>query len=337
MRDFIKDVNKTQYNSIDLVKFIMAFAVIAIHTCPLNHCKNEIVLAIYDNIVNLAVPFFFLASGYLLSKKITFSDEVEDIYVIKKYMWKILKMYLLWMAIYTPISIYHTLEMQISFTQAIREYLQGLIFIGQQYNSWPLWYLLSTLYTLGIIIILIKLKTSINGLLVMSFIFSIISIGISGMVNIQDASKWIEIVQKIISYTVYNGRIFRGMIFLPVGIYLGHKKQHAKRWGMIMIAGFILNCVVKNFVVSSYLLIFTSIGFFEVIANLDLKEHPAYYMCRKMSLILYLIHMYIWSIYYKVVYGVKTHGWDSFIITSVLGCVLAFAYLKFKDGYQRKR
>lgn len=48
-----------QYNSIDLVKFIMAFAVIAIHTCPLFKCKNEHILEIYNDFVEMAVPFSF--------------------------------------------------------------------------------------------------------------------------------------------------------------------------------------------------------------------------------------------------------------------------------------
>lgn len=336
MCDSIK-VNKQQYNSIDLVKFLMAFAVIAIHTCPLNHCKNELVLSIYNNLVNIAVPFFFLASGYLLSRKITFSDEVTDIAVIKRYMWKILKMYLLWMVIYTPLSVWHMVERNISFAAAVREYLQGLFFKGLQYNSWPLWYLLSTVYTLLIIILLRKLKVGPKGLLVMGLIFSIISIGTDCLADTQSHATAVVMAQQMISNTVYNGRMFGGMIYLPIGIYLGSKKQHNRFYGSVMVICFILNCMIENFVVSSCLLIFTSIGFFEVIANLDLKEHPAYYMCRKMSIILYLIHMYIWSIYYKVVYGVKTHGWDSFLITSVLGCVLALVYLKFKDGYQRKK
>lgn len=47
----------------------MAFCVIAIHTDPLVSCNNTVVLAIYDAVVRMAVPFFFVASGFLLGKK----------------------------------------------------------------------------------------------------------------------------------------------------------------------------------------------------------------------------------------------------------------------------
>lgn len=45
---------RLQYNNIDLIKFIMAFAVVAIHTNPLVDCKNDIVQIVYNNIVNMA-------------------------------------------------------------------------------------------------------------------------------------------------------------------------------------------------------------------------------------------------------------------------------------------
>ena len=53
-------------NSIDLVKLLMAVCVVAIHTEPLINCNNSFVQSICDSIVRCAVPFFFLASGFLL-------------------------------------------------------------------------------------------------------------------------------------------------------------------------------------------------------------------------------------------------------------------------------
>ena len=50
------------------MKYIMAFCVIAIHTLPLKNVQNEVVTSLFDTFVSLAVPFFFLSSGYLVEK-----------------------------------------------------------------------------------------------------------------------------------------------------------------------------------------------------------------------------------------------------------------------------
>ena len=58
-----------KYNSIDLLKLIMAVCVVAIHTKPLYKCNNEAAIGIYNTIVGVANPFFFLASGFFVGKK----------------------------------------------------------------------------------------------------------------------------------------------------------------------------------------------------------------------------------------------------------------------------
>lgn len=57
-----------QNYAIDVVKYIMEFCVIAIHTLPLKNVQNEVVTSFFDTFVSLAVPFFFLSSGYLVEK-----------------------------------------------------------------------------------------------------------------------------------------------------------------------------------------------------------------------------------------------------------------------------
>jgi peptidoglycan/LPS O-acetylase OafA/YrhL len=130
----------------------MAIAVVAIHTHLLENCKNDIIIKIYSSIVELAVPFFFLTSGFLLSAKMSFSfNKKNDIIRTKKQTKKIVKMYILWTLIYLPLAVYHLLSSETSPVRATLIYIKGFIFVGEQYNSWPLWYLLSTIYAFAII------------------------------------------------------------------------------------------------------------------------------------------------------------------------------------------
>lgn len=59
MYDKERKLSSKQYNSIDLMKLIMAIVVIAIHTEPLVRCEKIAVLNLYKAISDVAVPFFF--------------------------------------------------------------------------------------------------------------------------------------------------------------------------------------------------------------------------------------------------------------------------------------
>lgn len=145
MRD---DLLTSKYNSIDFAKFLLAFFVVAIHTEPLITCKNYFVLSIYDSVVRLAVPFFFIVCGYFIGKKF---DGRNDTMIIYKQIKKILKMYLFWTIIYSPLEICHFMSSSIPLAKEVLLYIRGFICVGEHYNSWPLWYLLSTLYGLVLI------------------------------------------------------------------------------------------------------------------------------------------------------------------------------------------
>ena len=82
------------YNALDLVKFILAFFVVAIHIDPfspevyeeaefLNYYSQQLVC-------RLAVPFYFAVSGFLVFAKIDIKN--PDSSYIKKYCFKIFGM-----------------------------------------------------------------------------------------------------------------------------------------------------------------------------------------------------------------------------------------------------
>ena len=54
-----------EYKGLDIMKFVMAIVVVAIHTRPEMSCDSVFVRQIFETIYSLAVPFFFMASGFL--------------------------------------------------------------------------------------------------------------------------------------------------------------------------------------------------------------------------------------------------------------------------------
>lgn len=66
----LSSVVKTNHlPGVDLIKYIMSFGVVAIHF-RVNYNPDWNYPFIFDWLIKLGVPFFFLTSGYLLQRKL---------------------------------------------------------------------------------------------------------------------------------------------------------------------------------------------------------------------------------------------------------------------------
>lgn len=109
-------LEKKNYYGIDLLKFIMAVCVVAIHTQPLYSIQSIVVQRLFDTITSLAVPYFFSVSGFLLFSKIDANILCrKSMEVCKKYLSRVLSLYVIWNIIYLPITIFGFKENNMSF------------------------------------------------------------------------------------------------------------------------------------------------------------------------------------------------------------------------------
>ena len=247
------------------------------------------------------------------------------------------QMYLLWMIIYTPMALCPYFNGETSFVEFCLIYIRNLIFFGEQYNSWPLWYLLSTIYSLIIIILLIKLKITPRGLLVISILFAFISFGTNYLISTtMEMPAFLQLIKRGIQISVVNGRIFGGMIYIPLGMLIAHNKIKLPTNILMFIAGFVARCYFESPMVNSILLVLTIIGFFGIVEQVKLADSWIYMILRNSSTVIYLIHMYVWSLYYFVVYKEKTYGMDSFLFTSIVSLMLSFFYIHIRNKQNRK-
>ena len=132
------------YKGVYVIKLIMAYVVVAIHTTDWS----------LMGLTETAVPYFFIASGFFLFRKLGGSRE-EDLTVIKQWILKILKLYLIWTAIYLPFTIVGYFKRGLSITTYILAFFRNLVFFGENYLSWPLWYLLALVWD-GIMLYLMR-------------------------------------------------------------------------------------------------------------------------------------------------------------------------------------
>lgn len=98
--------SRKEYKSLDVFKFIFAFLVVMIHAKPFMDISEKTNWFISNTIFNLAVPFFFITSGFLIFEKLKYIDTYEEKKLaIKKYVIRLLKMYCIYSIIWLPLKI----------------------------------------------------------------------------------------------------------------------------------------------------------------------------------------------------------------------------------------
>ena len=133
----------SQLQGIDLTKYIMAYGVVAIHVGTVyGHFSWPL-----EWFISLAVPFFFLSSGYLLMRKLGTVNGTE----VRRAMLsaraaQIFRLFASWLLIYLPIACTVLYWGGSNVPKAIAQLLCNIIFLGEMPYAWPLWFL----YSLGI-------------------------------------------------------------------------------------------------------------------------------------------------------------------------------------------
>ncbi|ROR28719.1 serine/alanine racemase [Mobilisporobacter senegalensis] len=221
-----------RYASLDSFRLAAAFLIVAIHTSPLISMSAIADFILTRIIARVAVPFFFMVTGYFIYSHI----EKKDTRYIIGFCKKLGITYLISVILYLPLNWYAGYFKNITVYQIVKD----IIFDGTFYH---LWYLPAAV--LGVLIItglLYKLK--ICGVLLISFLLYLIGLGgdsYYGLVVKADAVKgFYDLLFKVSSYT-RNG-IFFAPMFLALGVWIGHsKKQISKK---LSITGFTLSIIL---------------------------------------------------------------------------------------------
>lgn len=321
-----------KYNSLDACKLVMAIFVVAIHTHPFENCPYELVFSIYNSFASLAVPFFFLTSGFFLASK--FESPLfhkSNLKTIRSYLYKIIKLYLIWTLIYLPMTIYNFIDTGFSFTKSLAIFLRNFFLIGQQYNSWPLWYLLSTIYALfGILTLLKTFKFSKNQILLIAIIVYVISIGVSNLAEYSnELPHLVQFLKKTIKSTIYTGRIFTGFFYISIGFVISKINGASHKFFFMFLILLLFNSLIDNSYINPFVRPLCAISLFKSIQSLSLRDSILFEFSRKTSMVVYFVHMYAWTAYYSIVYGEKSYGLDSFIATTLLSLFISLLYIVY--------
>ncbi|MFQ9550103.1 MAG: acyltransferase family protein [Acutalibacteraceae bacterium] len=245
----MKNINPQKSNSltIDICKFLGAYMVVAIHTTPWNLFGTGAFNTVYLNFIYCAVPCFFMASGYLLAGRMEWPLTAKDnLPKVAHAFFKMLKLYLLWSLAYLPLAIFDYRRSGLGVREAAIRYIKGLVFSGEHYGSWMLWYMISAIYALGIIYLLLKIKVNPWAITALGLVFILCGAALdmlSGTTN--DISPAINFIRKLMWATTGNGKVFRGLFYISFGMLLTKIKIPVWADVLITLCGF-AGCVAFN-------------------------------------------------------------------------------------------
>lgn len=127
---------------LDYVKLVMAFLVVACHTHPLYPLDNEnFIFRALREFADIAVPFFFMTSAFVLFG----AQNKGEKSTLNLYIKRIVISYCIWSLIYLPLGFYGYFQNGASPAGAMISYVRNFLFVGSNFCSYQLWYLLSTI------------------------------------------------------------------------------------------------------------------------------------------------------------------------------------------------
>lgn len=117
----------------DITKLLLSLVVVWIHTGT-----NSLY-----GIAEWVVPIFFFFSGYFLFAKIEKSGVGStSADIVFSWIRKTVSLYLTWTVIYLPFAIYGFYLDGLTPMKAFVIWVRNVVFVGENFMSWPLWYLL---------------------------------------------------------------------------------------------------------------------------------------------------------------------------------------------------
>ena len=214
---------KKQYDIFDLVKLIAALMIVALHT--------DLFPKVLQPWLSLAVPLFFIISSYLLFEKINNVEEKEKKEVVKKYVLRILKLYLFWFIVLLP---YTVIVRKVWF--GIGKTIYSILFSSTFKASW---FLIATIE--GTLLIFLLRKKNYKWQLVLFFIIYALSQIFAGSSN------------KILMFFEPEFTICHSLIFILIGkMFADNKINFSKKNYVIGSIIFAITLYIAHLLVKHY-------------------------------------------------------------------------------------
>lgn len=232
---------KKSYAGIDYFRLIASLLIVAIHTSPLSSFSATGNFVLTRILARVAVPFFFMTSGFFLISRYTYNAEKLVSFVKKTAI-----IYGTAILIYIPINIYSG---YLKMDDLLPNMIKDIVFDGTLYH---LWYLPASIAGAVIAWYLMK-KLNYQKALFVAFVFYMIGLfgdsyyGIAERVSL--LNRFYHLIFQVTDYT-RNGIFFAPVFFIMGGFIADHRPQIAFRkcicgfvisFGLMLVEAFVLH------------------------------------------------------------------------------------------------
>lgn len=272
------------------MKLICAFLVCIIHIKPYSDhlfmYSDSIYLIVRNCFCRIAVPFYFVTSGFLLFRKLRFDNFA--IYKVKSYCLKLLRMLGVWTVI---------------------------LFAG---NTVHLWYLISLIVSIVLLGYLLDKKISLKKIVICCFVLYIIGLFGDSYYGLILPLKNITFFRIIITgydtiFETTRNSVFFGLIFVLMGAIMANKKINMSfRFALTgffisMILLFVEFYLLEHYSIckdhNMYLFLLPATFFlFYIVSHLKLPNSIVYKKMRIVGVLVYFLHPFV---NFFVVLGIK--------------------------------
>lgn len=315
---------KREYIAVDYFKFFCSLLVVTMHLNPFRDINPTVSLFVNNCFCRIAVPFFFLASGFFISNKITNKNNALA------YLKRLIKLYLIYTIIYIPqklITLHYSGD---PFWPSVLIFIRKFFFYGSYAQ---LWYVTALIVAAALIYLFLnKLNLKPKTVLIITAVLHIVGILISSYREIFNSIPFIKTVIDLyykVFFNIENG-IFFGLFYTFAGVYIGMNKNSIKKRKYYLYALIGLAVMpVETYLTYTYLgntsmrvffstavtsvLIFLAFAF----ANVPKRYAKSGILFRRLSALIYFWHLFI-SYYLNIIFEYFSIRLNSFAVTIVV-------------------
>ncbi len=290
-----------QCNFVDVMKFALSLLVVSIHIPPLVSYSYALDFLLRQCLARVAVPFFFVASGYFLFRKTDPNNFNKKITL--GYAGRILRLYAIWTILYLPIILLKAVAAPQGVRYGMLQAIRNILFVG---SYWQLWYLHALVAATLILTLLLAKKVKLKYILATAAVLYLIGLLGQAYYGLVEGCSLINRVYGWYRYlfdTTRNG-IFFGFPLMVMGMLFAYKPiKLSCRWAVIGLVCSLLLLVAEALFIrylgwaegtDMYLsLIPVAFFLFYLAAHIQPKDSKIYGYLRKMSGLIFYLHLLV--------------------------------------------
>lgn len=321
------EIKRKVIPGLDILKFIMALLIVAIHSEAVN--DFPIVYEVMNPVIMSAVPMFFVISAFLLFRKIRQSQlsGQQERGILLHFTWRLFLLYSFWMVVQFPLVIHTRHYLSMSFLEFIYNFLLDIAFRSTFHGAWFFSALVVGTWLIYFASKMLKDKTIwILPLFVALYIYH------ADDLPVQYQTFWFLYQENVINP---QNSFLVSLLWISAGFILANpdiiEKIENLRNSYVMGGLFCIAWLLSIMLLD--LRVIMVLPLFVLFYNWNLESKPVYKMMRQSSILIFTLHFIFIGIFRMVCPNVELlqHGLYLYVILVLLCLLSSLVILKLKD------